>query len=268
MIRPTNVQEVSQLHQTLLDLKLRGMADALAEQMGNPAFADMSFVERFSAIVLHERDMRQIRRLGRLLKESGIRNVYASLDKLIYRKDRNLDKALVTELSDLYWMEKEEPSSMLVTGSTGTGKTYLMEAFGMAALNKGMRVAYYRWPQFLERVCDAFEHREMRAFRRRLSKQKLLILDDFGMAPMNDVLRSELLSIIDERIGRYPTMIGSQMPVDDWFDYIGEPYTADAIMDRLRNNSYEFELEGKSLRQMEKETIDAKGTVKKISGST
>lgn len=253
MVKVTNVMTVEEIINALSDLRLPDMRQSFIDQQNNPAFAKLSFNQRMGIMVHNELESRGVRRIDRLLKESGLRlKDGATLESIKYNKARNLKKGLVEELAECRWIEKVRSPSVVVTGSTGTGKSWLLNALGRKACEKGLSVLYVRFADLLESLSRASAHNESINFRRRMASKKLLIIDDFGMSPMSDQNRSDFLSLMDERIGYSATIFGAQLPLEEWHEYIGEAYHSDAIIDRIKNYSYLIELEGPSLRENKK----------------
>lgn len=241
-----------EIHKALHELRLPGMLQALADQEAMDNIEAISFKERLGMLLYEEMHSRAERRRERLLKQSGIRGRMSCVDDILVSKARNLNADLVTQLAQCQWITEDVPPSVVVTGAAGTGKTWLVEALGKSACEHGLSVAYYRFPVLLEKITDAYAKNETGALRRRINCKQLLIIDDFGMGCMSDVTRSALLSIIDERIGFSATIIAAQLSMKDWYQYIGEAYHADALLDRLKNHSYKIELKGPSLREKHK----------------
>ena len=209
-------------------------------------------------LLYEEQQGRSQRRQARLFKESGIRNARALANTLIYSNERNLDQGLIEELLTCRWIKDDTPPNLVVTGAAGTGKTYLLEVLGKSATQCGITVAYWRFPQLLEKMTEAFNRSESNALRRKINSRRLLIIDDFAMAPLNDQMRTDLLSLIDDRLNVQATIIAAQLPFKNWYKYIGEAYHADALIDRLKNHSYHIELKGPSMRERDKPKADPK----------
>ncbi len=241
----TNVLTNQQTIDYLRHLRMPGMIAAYEEQRNNPAFADLSFEQRFAIIVKEEYDRRYSSRTVRLLRDSGISNwENANIENIMYNSERNLDKGLVNQLASFDWVNSDKHPSVVVTGASGCGKTYFCKAIAQRACEKHVSVAYYRLFDLIQTL-----KRDRIPVRRRITRANLFILDDFGLTQMDADIRSELLSILDERMGHMACIIAAQLPIEQWYAYINEGYVADAIMDRVTNLSYKIELKGPSLRE-------------------
>jgi len=160
---------------------------------------------------------------------------------------RGIDKRQVMDLLACEWILRGQ--HVVITGATGTGKTWLGCALGREATRKGHSVAYYRMPRLLEEMEIAHADGSLPKLRTRLAKARMLILDDWGVAPIGDRGRQDLLEVIDDRVPGGSVLITSQLPTKAWHDYLGEPTLADAVLDRLLHNKHTIELKGDSMRK-------------------
>lgn len=230
---------------TLRQLKLNGMADAFEEQMLQPAAQSLSFEERLGLLVDREATSRDNRRLKRLLK--GARMKYgACVEDIDYRAGRGLDRGQMVSLTTCQWVRNQQ--NLVLTGATGCGKSWLACALGNQACRQGMSVVYARMPRLLEEMRLAHADGSYGKKMAQLAKTDLLILDDWGLAPVGQHERNDLLEIIDDRTHR-STVITSQLPIEKWHEYLGEPTLADAILDRLLHNAHKVQLQGESMRK-------------------
>ena len=241
------------MEQTLLTLKalrLPGMATAFEEQQTNAAVACLSFDERFSLLVDREYNWRENRRLTRLLREAKLKCPQACVEDIRYGGGRKLDKSLMTQLSSCQWIRQHQ--NLVLTGATGCGKTWLACALGNAACRQGLSVVYVRTPRLFEELRIAHGDGSFSKRLAMLAKTDLLILDDWGLAPLNQVERNDLLEVLDDRVGSRATLITSQLPTEHWHAYLNDPTLADAILDRVLHAAHKVALAGESLRKREK----------------
>jgi DNA replication protein DnaC len=227
-------------------LKLTGMARALTEQLASPEADGLTFLERLGLLVDREETDRETRRLVNRLRQAHLRE-QATIEDLDFRHPRGLDKALVLSLADGDWLRRHR--NVLVTGPTGTGKTYLGCALAHQACREGFSARYVRLPRLLSELALGRGDGRYGKFLLALAKTDLLVLDDFGLAPFVDTERHDLLEILEERHGRRSTLVTSQLPVSSWHAALADPTLADAILDRLVHNAYKLELRGESLRK-------------------
>jgi DNA replication protein DnaC len=241
-------------HQTLdqlKSLKLDGMARAFEEQLTLPAAADLAFEQRLGLLLEREIAWRDSRRLERLLKNAKLKHTNACLEDVDYRASRGLDKKLIATLAGCDWVRKGH--NLLLSGATGVGKTWLACALAQAACRQGFSAAYLRTPRLFQELRIA---RGDASYARRLlqlAKTDVLILDDWGLNPLDQPARSDLLEILDDRVGTRSTIVTSQLPLDQWYGYLNDPTLADAILDRLIHSAHQLVLKGESLRRKDKQ---------------
>jgi DNA replication protein DnaC len=227
-------------------LSLLGMAKALREQLQNQKASALSFEERLGLLVDREMSERENRRLSTRLRAAKLR-ISASVEDIDFRQPRGLDKSLILSLASNQWIV--EHHNLLVIGPTGVGKSYLACALSHKACRDGHAVVYQRLPRLLEELALSHHDGRYRKLMKSLLKADLLILDDFGLAPLTTEQQRDLLEIIEDRYDRRSTLVTTQMPVKHWHDILGDPTLADAIMDRLVHNAYKIELKGESMRK-------------------
>lgn len=239
----------------LRELRLPAMIAEYRRQMELPATQSLSFDDRLAMMVDAECLTRFNKRLKRLIRQANLREPSACLEDLNYDPRRDLDKTLVARLSDCIWIR--ESRNVIITGACGTGKTYLASAFGNAACRLGLKVRSVRVTRLLT---DLFVGRGDGSYNRILNdlkKPDLLILDDFGIAPLDPAACRDLLEVVDERHGSKATLITAQLPVSGWHGIFEDPTVADAVLDRLVHNAYRFQLAGPTLRTGEaKQALD------------
>lgn len=234
-------------HERLIALGLAGMAKGFEDQRRSPDIAALGFEERLGLLVDREAAERETRRLTSRLKHAALRH-NASIEDVDLRTPRGLDRALFQKLVAGDWLDRHE--GLLITGSTGVGKSWLACALGHKACRDGRRVLYQRVPRLFEALAIARgDGRHSRALKA-LAKVEVLLLDDWGLAVLTQPEREDLLEILEDRHGRSSTIVTSQVPVDQWHAVIGSPTLADAILDRLVHNAHRIELKGESMRRI------------------
>jgi len=231
---------------TLRALRLSGMALGFEEQQTSAATASLSFDERFSLLVDREQTYRDNRRIQRLLREARLKSPQACLEDVRYAASRSLDKASFAQLGACQWIRHQQ--NLVITGATGCGKTWLSCALGNAACRQGLSVVYVRMPRLFEELRIAHGDGSFGKRLLALAKTDLLILDDWGLAPLGQAERNDLLEVLDDRVGTRSTLITSQLPVDHWHAYLNDPTLADAILDRVLHAAHRLALTGKSQR--------------------
>ena len=241
---------IEQTVQTLNALRLPGMATAFAEQQTNAASMNLSFDERFALLVDREYTWRENRRVSRLLREAKLKVSQACIEDVQYGAGRKLDKSLIAQLASCQWIHAHQ--NLILTGATGCGKTWLACALGNAACRQGLSVIYVRTPRLFEELRIAHGDGSFSKRLSALAKADLLILDDWGLASLDQSGRNDLLEVLDDRVGTRSTVITSQLPVEHWHAYLNDPTLADAILDRVLHSAHKLALAGESLRKTEK----------------
>ena len=230
----------------LTTLKFTGMVKALTEQTALPDIEQLSFEERLGLLVDRELSERHDRRLQTRLRKARLKQ-QACIEDIDYRHHRGLDKSLFTRLSQCQWVK--ERLNILITGPTGVGKTWLACALAQKACREGHTALYLRLPRLLQELPiakgDGSYSKRMAA----LAKTDIVVLDDWGLAKLIPEQQRDLLELLEDRHGTRSTLVTSQLPVDKWYDIIGDPTLADAIMDRLIHNAYKINLKGESMRK-------------------
>lgn len=227
-------------------LKLFGLADAFTQQLEQPPTQALAFEERLALLVEREMTYRENRRLQSLLRAAKLRQS-ACVEDIDYRHPRGLDRALVSTLSNGDWIRAHH--NLHITGPTGTGKSWLACAFGHQACRQGLSVRYERTGRLLDQLRVARGDGSYPKLLRQLARVELLILDDFGLKPLTQSERHDLLEVIEDRHGVRSTLLTSQLPIRNWHEYLNEPTVADALLDRLLNGAHRLELSGDSLRK-------------------
>lgn len=241
----------------LTSMRLTGMAKAFRAQLENPEIHNLPFEDRLALIVDMEFMERENRQLETRLKAARLRQ-NAVLEDLDTKAGRGIDRALLASLATCHWVKKRH--NLLITGATGVGKTWLACAMSHTACRQGITAVYHRLPALMQDLDLAHHDGRYKRAMRSLAKAELLILDDFGIAPMSAEQLRDLLEIIDERYQKGSILITSQLPIASWHESLRDPTMADAILDRVLHNAYKIELKGESMRK-QRTKIDAAETV-------
>lgn len=227
-------------------MKLYGMYEAFTSAIQSGMSNDLTQDQFIAQLVDHEYDDRKHRKYKRLVTNARFR-YQASLEDTFYSEDRNLNKLELLRLAECNFIEKAE--NVLITGSTGVGKSYLASALGYHACSLDYKVGYYNTSRLISSLKLARAAGTYLRETNRIQRMDLIILDDYGLQSLDKDARMILMDIIEDRHERKSTMITSQLPVSSWYEIIGEKTHADAIMDRLTHHAHRIELKGESLRR-------------------
>jgi DNA replication protein DnaC len=228
-------------------MRLGTMADAWLAQREDPKIHELDFDTRFAMLVDAEQLSRDNKRLTRALREAKLRIPNACLEDLEFAPHRDLDRAVVRQLATCSWIASH--ANVIITGATGTGKSYVACALAQQACRSGYRAAYRRMPRLLEELTLAHADGTYTRLLGRLAKVDVLVLDDWGIAPLRDQERRDLLEIVEDRHGARATILTSQLPVENWHDYVGDPTIADALLDRVVHTAHRIKLKGPTRRK-------------------
>jgi DNA replication protein DnaC len=237
---------INQTLEKLSAMRLSIMEQEYRRQLELPSMSELSFEERLAMMVDAEWLSRQNKKLNRLLKAANLRNPEACLEDVDYAPSRKLEKAQIARLSDLSWIS--ESRNLFITGACGTGKTWLASAFGNAACRQGIKVKSIRVNRLLSDLLTARNDGLWAKLLTEMKKPDLLILDDFGLSPLDTLHCRDLLEIADDRYGRGSILITAQLPISRWHGVFEDATIADAVLDRIIHNSYRIELHGPSKR--------------------
>ena len=237
-----NHPTVEKLHQ----LRLTGMARALAHQGASPDIGQLSFDERLGLLVDSEAAERESRQNAARLKRARLKQA-ATPEDVDLRHPRELDRALFARLMTGRWVGAHQ--NILICGPTGIGKTFLACALANQACRQGHSALYVRLPRLLPALAIGRGDGSYAKSLAQLAKTEVLVIDDWALAPLTDEGRRDLLEIFDDRHGARSTIITSQLPVKHWHESIGDPTLADAILDGLVHQAHTLDLDGESLRK-------------------
>ena len=239
---------LDQLHQ----LGLAGMAKAFTEIQAAAEAQALGHAEWLALLLDRELTHRRDKRLATRLRYARLRH-HASVEDVDYRTPRGLDRALFQKLAQGTWIDAHD--NLILCGPTGAGKSWLASALGHKACRDNRSVLYQRVPKLFAELALARGDGRYARLLRALTRVELLILDDWGLTPLDAGARHDLLEILEERHGRRSTTLTSQLPVDKWHAVIGDPTYADAILDRLVHNAHRIELTGDSLRRVRRPAV-------------
>ena len=233
----------------LKSLHLSAMGMEYLRQIENIESENLSFKERIGLLVDTEVVNRQSNRLNKLLKEAKLRHSTACLEDLDYNPKRKLDRGYIASLSECDWIKSHR--NLIIIGATGTGKSYMICAFGNAACQLGFKTRYYRITRLLTDLSIGRGDGTYNQIMQELRKIDVLILDDWGLTMIDPTAGREILEVIEDRSGYRSTIIAGQMPVKNWHGLFADSAVADAVLDRLVHNSYRINLHGPSKRDDE-----------------
>lgn len=238
----TNEQTIEKLY----DLKLGAMAEAFREMLARPD-QGLSFAERLGLLVDREWQRREDNRLSRRLKQAGLK-LRASVEEVDFRVARGLERDVFLDLATCGFVRAHH--NVIITGATGLGKTFLACALADRACREGFTAAYFRLPRLGFRLGLSRADGSYLKLLAQLAKVDLLVLDDWGLAPLEGLSQHDLLEVIDDRTGTRSTLIASQIPVAEWHGLLSEPTVADAVLDRLIHHAVRIDLKGGSMRKL------------------
>jgi DNA replication protein DnaC len=240
MLNEPTIEKLKALH-------LEGMCGAWLEQQSAAASTGLGFDERFGLLVDAEWTHRDNKRMARSLKEAKLRFGQASIEAVDYPARRELDKATLRQLASCRWVNEHQ--SILITGMTGTGKSFVACALAHQACRKGYRALYRRAPRLFDELKLARADGTYQRLLARIARFDVLVIDDFAIAPITDPERRDLLELFEDRHETRATIITSQLDPKHWHDYLSDPTLADAICDRILSRAHRLVLKGPSRRK-------------------
>jgi len=228
-------------------LRLRVFASAWIEQDKSPETLTLPFDERLALLVEAETLARDNARLAKNLRDAKLRMPEACIEGVDFPRERQLDKAAVRQLATCRWVDEHQ--TVIITGATGTGKSYLACALAHHACRKGHRVIYRRVPRLFDELrlarADGTHHKVLA----RIARADVLVLDDFAIGPLSEDARRDLLELLEDRYALRATVITSQLKHERWHDFLADPTIADAICDRVIHGAHKLALQGPSRRK-------------------
>jgi len=235
------------LYDQLLQLRLPAFRQALQEQQSNSKYTELSFEDRLALLVDHECTQRRENRIRRNIHSAAF-SISASIEDLDFSPARGLERRTILELAQCNWITSRQ--NIIVLGPTGSGKSFLACAFGIAATRNGFTVRYHRTSRLLHTLTQTREDGSWSQWLRSVAKTSLLILDDWMRDTITLQNAQDLLEVLDDRFGHTASLIASQVPIAEWHRRIPDPTLADAILDRLVHNAHRIELKGESQRKL------------------
>lgn len=226
-------------------LSLPGMAQAFETIITLPVDKQLTTDQLIAHLIHAEYEHRQHRKMQTAIKQAKFR-YQSAVEEIEYQPERNLDKNMILRLADTSFITRGE--NVLITGATGCGKSFVATALGYQACQMGLRVAYFSLPKLLQKLHLAKADGSYAKELARLERMHLLILDDWGLQPLDNHAKMAIMQLIEDRHAKSSTIITSQLPINKWYDYLAEPTLGDAIMDRILQHANRIELKGQSMR--------------------
>ena len=240
--------QIEKIIQQAIQLNLSGFKESLQLQSEDVKYSSLSFEQRLFALFEAEINLRQDKKIKRFLNAAKLKDKLASLDQIKYLPKRKIDKSVILSLASCDFITNSQ--NVLITGATGTGKSYLAQALARRAISLGYPAKYYRIATLLEEIKASRLDGSYTKTLTKISKFKLLILDDFGINPLSSDEINNIFEIIEDRMFNGSFIITAQLPIKDWYAYLGNETIADAMMDRLIHSSHKIELKGPSMREI------------------
>lgn len=229
-------------------LKLDALYSALQEQLTQSAYDELPFERRLQILLEAEQLSRDNKRIERLQRQAKLHEKGAAIEEITFTPSRGMDKNIVLDLAGGGYIQHHR--NIILTGPTGTGKSFVAQALANKAMTQGHSALYLRVPRLMQLLSSARGDDEYLKLLARLKRIKVLVLDDFGVSPLKVSEARDLLEIVEDRTNLSSLIITSQLPIKDWHGYLHNPTIADAILDRIVHNAYKIELKGESQRKL------------------
>lgn len=230
------------------DLNYQGLKEAYVRQTEDVNYSRLGFDERLYNLLEAQEIFMHNKRIATNLRQSKIKDKQASLEEIEYHGRRKLSKTVIKDLANMNFIRNHQ--NIIITGKTGTGKSYVAQALANRAILDGFKAFYVRVPTLLEDIKISRADGTYTSLLRKYSRFQLLVLDDFGITQMSADDATNLFEIIEDRTEINSTIITSQLPVAQWYEYLNNDTVADAILDRIVHSSHRIELEGESMRKL------------------
>lgn len=227
-------------------MNLNGMSNAFKTAVESGKTDHYTIDQFVSMLIDSEWDERHNRRIERSIKNARF-HYKSNIESINFEESRNLDRTQILRLADCEFITKNQ--NILITGSTGVGKSFLGTALGYQACIEGYKVSYFNTSKLFAKLKMAKADGTYLKELAKLERQDVIILDDFGLQALDSQNRITLLEIIEDHHNKGSIIVTSQIPVQGWYDIIGEKTIADAVLDRLIHNSHRIELSGESMRK-------------------
>jgi DNA replication protein DnaC len=238
---------LAQTNEKLAQMNLFGMQESLKTRLGRTDHSEMGFTELFGLVVDDEWMSRENKKLAKRFKTAKFKEQNACIENLEYSASRGLKKDQTAELAQNRWITAHQ--NIFVTGQAGAGKSYLAQALGNHACRQGITVQYIRIPKLMFAFVQARADGSYGNLLARLARINLLILDDFGLSPLTDIEKQDLVEVAEDRYGVGSTIVTSQLPVNTWHEYLGAGRIADALLERWIHNAHRFDLKSRDSRR-------------------
>ena len=232
----------------LKNMKLSGMAEELENILKDPNSDLIPFKEKLEKIIDNEWNLRYSKKLNRFIKKATLKYPSADIDKSIYEKERGLNTRVIEELAKCEWISQGK--NLIITGKSGSGKSYLANALCICALKRFMTVKYTRASQLVNEMAKREKLDNLQEFIYEMSSYELLVIDDFGLMNLDVNKCRNLFEVLDSRDPHKSTMIISQFPVSSWYEIFQDHTYAEACLGRILDNSYRLEMNGRSMRNL------------------